>query len=40
VDDLATRATTERAGATTVLLLDLKGKKLVRFAQGFSWEEM
>ena len=40
VDDLATRATTERAGATTVLLLDLKGKKVVRFAQGFSWEEM
>jgi hypothetical protein len=40
VDDLGTRATTERAGATTVLLLDLKGKKLVRFAQGFSWEEM
>ena len=40
VDDLATRATTERAGATTLLLLDLKGKKLVRFAQGFSWEEM
>ncbi len=40
IDDLATRATTERAGATTVLLLDLKGKRLVRFAQGFSWEEM
>ena len=40
VDDLATRATTERAGATTVLRLDLKGKKVTRFAQGFSWEEM
>jgi hypothetical protein len=39
VDDLATRATTERAGATTVLLLDVKGKRLVRFAQGFAWEE-
>ena len=39
IDDLATRATTERAGATTVLVLDLKAKKLTRLATGFAWED-
>lgn len=39
VDDLATRATTERAGATTVLVLDLKAKKLTRLTAGFAWED-
>lgn len=38
VDDLATRAVTERAGATTLLRLDLKAKRLTRFAAGFAWE--
>ena len=39
VDDLATRATTERAGATTLLVLDLDAKRLTRLAAGFAWEE-
>jgi hypothetical protein len=39
VDDIATRATTERAGATTVLLLDLKAKRLTRLVAGFAWED-
>lgn len=39
VDDLATRATTERAGATTILVLDLKGEKLTRLTSGFAWED-
>jgi hypothetical protein len=39
VDDIATRATTERAGATTVLVLDLKAKRLTRLTAGFAWEE-
>ena len=39
IDDLATRATTERAGATTVLVLDLKVKKLTRLTAGFAWED-
>ena len=39
IDDLATRATTERAGATTVLVLDLKAKKLTRLTTGFAWED-
>lgn len=40
VDELATRATTERAGAVTVLKLDAKGKKLERLAAGFAWEDL
>ncbi len=40
VDELATRATTERAGAVTVLKLDAKGKKLERIAAGFAWEDL
>ena len=40
VDELATRATTERAGAVTVLKLDAKGTKLERIAAGFAWEEL
>jgi hypothetical protein len=39
IDDLATRATTQRAGATTVLRLDLKAKRLSRLTSGFAWEE-
>jgi hypothetical protein len=39
VDDLGTRATTERAGATTVLLLNLKTKRLSRLIAGFVWED-
>lgn len=39
VDDFATRALTERQGATTILLVDLKGKKATRLSAGFAWEE-
>ena len=39
IDEIATRATTERAGAVTILKLDLKGKKLERMAAGFAWED-
>jgi hypothetical protein len=39
VDDLVTRASTERSGATTVLSLDLRAKKLTRVAAGFAWEQ-
>ena len=39
IDDLATRATTERAGATTVLTLDLKRWRLSRLTTGFAWED-
>jgi hypothetical protein len=39
VDDIATRATTEHAGATTVLVLDLSAKRLTRLTAGFAWEE-
>ncbi len=39
VDDLATRATTERAGATTVLVLDLKARRARRLTAGFAWED-
>ena len=39
VDDLATRATTERAGATTILVFDQKLRRLRRFLAGFAWEE-
>jgi hypothetical protein len=38
VDDLATRASTERAGATTVLRVDLKGRRATRLAAGFERE--
>ena len=38
VDDLATRATTERAGGTTVLRVDLGNKRAERLAGGFAWE--
>ena len=40
IDDLATRAATERAGATTILKFDPKGKKFERLTAGFAWEEM
>jgi hypothetical protein len=39
LDARATRATTERAGAVTVLRLDPKTKKLERIASGFAWED-
>ena len=38
VDDLATRAMTERAGGTTVLRVDLARKRAERLAGGFAWE--
>ncbi|MBX9927891.1 MAG: hypothetical protein K2X99_03175 [Gemmatimonadaceae bacterium] len=38
--DLTTRATTERAGATTVLRLDLAKRRAQRWTQGFAWERM
>lgn len=38
VDDLATRATTERAGGTTVLRVDLQKRRADRMAGGFAWE--
>ena len=38
VDDIATRATTERAGGTTVLRIDLQKKRADRMAGGFAWE--
>ena len=40
IDELATRATTERAGAVTILKLDVKGRKLERIAAGFAWEDL
>ncbi|HVT41099.1 MAG TPA: hypothetical protein VHE78_18830 [Gemmatimonadaceae bacterium] len=39
IDDIATRATAERAGATTVLSLDLKTRRLTRLVAGFAWED-
>ena len=39
VDDLATRGTTQRAGGTTVLRVDLKSKRAERLAAGFAWEQ-
>ena len=39
IDDLATKAVTEHAGATTLLALDLKARKASRFAAGFAWED-
>lgn len=38
VDDLATKGATERAGATTILRYDAKGKRFERVAAGFAWE--
>ena len=38
IDDIATRAITEGAGATTVLLLDQKARRLSRLVAGFAWE--
>jgi hypothetical protein len=37
IDDLATRAVAERAGAISILRL-VDGKRLVRLASGFAWE--
>ena len=39
-DDLATRATTLRSGATTILRFDPKAKKFERLTAGFAWEDM
>ncbi len=39
IDDLATRATTERAGGTSLLALDLKTRRLTRLVAGFAWED-
>ena len=40
IDDIATRAVTERAGATTILRFDPKAKKFERLTAGFAWEDM
>lgn len=40
VDDLATRAITEHAGAITILRFDAKAKKFERLTAGFAWEDM
>ena len=37
VDDLAAKASTEAAGATVILRLDPKTKRLTRLAGGFAW---
>jgi hypothetical protein len=39
VDDLAMRASTERAGGTSVLRVDLVKKRADRIAAGFAWEQ-
>jgi hypothetical protein len=39
IDDLATRASTERGGATTVLAIDIKARRATRLAVGFVREE-
>jgi hypothetical protein len=39
VDDLATKASTEHAGGTTLLALDLKARKANRLTAGFAWED-
>lgn len=39
IDDLATKASTEHAGATTLLTIDLKVRKASRFTAGFAWED-
>ena len=38
IDDLATRAITERAGATVILRYDPTTKRLGRLTSGFAWE--
>ena len=40
IDDIATRAATEHAGATTILRFDPKAKKFERLTAGFAWEDM
>lgn len=40
IDDIATRAATARAGATTILRFDPKAKKFERLTAGFAWEDM
>ena len=40
VDDIATRAITEHAGAVTILRFDVSGKKFERLTAGFAWEDM
>ena len=38
VDDVATRASTERAGGTTILRYAVKERRFERLAVGFTWE--
>ena len=40
VDDIATRALTEHAGAVTILRLDATTRKFERLTAGFAWEDM
>jgi hypothetical protein len=39
VDDLVTRASTQRAGGTTILVLDFRARRANRLSSGFVWEE-
>jgi hypothetical protein len=38
VDDLAVRGTTQRAGGTAILRIDLAKRRADRLAAGFAWE--
>ncbi|MBI2408708.1 MAG: hypothetical protein HYV19_10450 [Gemmatimonadetes bacterium] len=38
VDDLAARGTTQRAGGTALLRLDLNRRRAERLVAGFAWE--
>lgn len=40
VDDFVTRALTQRAGGTTILVLDFKARRATRLSSGFVWEEL
>lgn len=39
VDDVAVRSTTQRAGGTSVLAVDVKGRRATRLSVGFVWED-
>lgn len=39
VDDFVTRALAQRAGGTTILMLDVKARRATRLSAGFVWEE-
>ena len=39
VDDVVVRSTTQRAGGTSVLAVDVKGRRATRLSVGFVWED-